>query len=401
MKTLLAEWMSESNAVRQTESCRMDGLLATLGHEMRNPLSAISYALEIWPEAEADATRTGELRDIMRRQVNQLLRLSDELLDVARVAQGTLELRREPVLLTQLIEQACEQIRPLIDGCGHEMSVCLPSEPIVVDGDLSKLIQVFSNLIQNAAKFTDRNGSLSITVESQQEMAVVRVRDNGRGIESRLLPLIFEPYIQGPGPIGPVPVGPKREGLGIGLGLVKAIVELHGGSVAAHSAGPGRGSEFTVHLPRFSQTPQDSPTGMPPDVGGDNWQRPPAFRVVVIDDDRSNRELLARLLRMNGQSVTVASDGAMGVRTVLAERPQVVFLDLMMHDMDGCEVAKRLRSNPQLAGLMLIALSGSGDEGSRERAREAGFDKYLVKPASVAMLIDALMGVALQHSSPA
>lgn len=396
MTALTTEWVSESNALEDTERRRMDGLLATLGHEMRNPLSALSYALEIWPGGEADATRMGELRDIMRRQVNQLVRLSDDLLDVARIAQGKLQLRREPVVLTHLIEQACEQIRPLIDGSGHAMSVWLPAEPIVVDGDVSKLIQVFSNLIQNAAKFTDNNGSLSVTVGSQDKMAVVRVRDNGRGIESHLLPVIFDSYTQGARPIGP-----KGDGLGIGLGLVKAIVELHGGSVAAHSEGPGQGSEFTVQLPQSSEATHGSPDGMLSGVAGHDARRPPIFRVVVIDDDRSNRELLARLLRMNGQSVTVASDGTMGVRMVLAERPHVVFLDLMMQDMDGCEVANRLRSNPELAGLILIALSGSGDEGSRVRARAAGFDKYLVKPASAAMLTAALIAVSRQPPSPA
>ena len=371
----------------------MEEFFATLGHEMRNPLSALSYAIEVWPGCEADPIRLGKLRLTMRRQVSQLIRLSDELQDVARIAQGKLQLRREHVSLTRSIEEACEQIRPFIDRCGHAMTVRFPSEPVWVDGDRSRLIQVFANLIQNAAKYTDGNGSLSVTVESQGETAVVRVCDNGQGIEPRLLPSIFDRFVQ-----DSQTIGIDRGGLGLGLTLVKTIVELHGGTVAAESAGSGQGSEFAVHLPRLNDSPHNPQTAAPPHVAGPNRPLSPAYRIVVVDDDRSNRELLARLLLNRGQSVSVAGDGATAVRMVLDERPQVVFLDLMMRDMDGYEVARRLRGEPQLTGLVLIALSGSGDEGSREQAREAGFDNYLVKPASVATLVEALASVPSHQS---
>jgi CheY-like chemotaxis protein len=287
----------------------------------------------------------------------------------------------------------------------------------VVCGDPSRLLQVFANLIQNAAKFTGRNGSLRVTVEPLNGLAVVRVCDNGPGIEEHMLSEIFEPFTQVNGTRGPA-----NDGLGIGLGLVKTIVELHGGSVAARSAGLGHGSEFTVRLPLLNEfadnqpatqlpavedgslrtlklpTTRTDPCGAtvqskPPPAAGHNGQRPPAYRIVVVDDDRSIGELMARLLRTIGQSVTVANNGEMAVRMVLNERPQVVFLDLVMHGMDGCEVARELRGHPQLAGLVLIALSGNGDEESRRRAGEAGFDKYLVKPTGIAMLAETLAGL--------
>jgi signal transduction histidine kinase len=221
---------------------RTDEFLATLGHEMRNPLSALSNALQVWPTH--DPALMEELRGIMLRQVRQLTHLSDDLLDVARIAQGKLELRREQIGLRELIEGACEEVRPFIERCGHALTIKLPHEPITIHGDPSRLLQVFANLIQNAAKFTGRNGRLTVTVEAHQGMAVVRVRDDGPGIELDLLPLLFEV-------VPPVdkPRAPVNDGLGIGLRLVKTIVELHGGAVAAHSEGLGKGSEFTVQLP--------------------------------------------------------------------------------------------------------------------------------------------------------
>ncbi len=373
---LTAERTSNAEFSDRADPHRMDEVLATLGHEMRNPLSALSYALEVWPGCETDSAQMGEIRNLIQRQVSQLSRLSDELRDAASLTRGKLQLRQEHVALERLIDGACEQIRPIIDRRGQTMTVELPSESTVVNVDPSRLIQVFANLIQNAAKFTDHNGSLRVTAEAQDGSVLVRIRDNGRGIEGDLLPAIFDTFTQ-----GVAPAGIANDGLGIGLGLVKSIVELHGGSVTAYSAGLGHGSEFTVWLPRVQDGAYE---------GAQDGHRLPAFRIVVADDDRSNRELLARLLRMNGQSVSVASGGAMAVRMVSEERPQVVVLDLMMGDMDGFEVARRLRGDPELAGLVLIALSGSADDASRDRASEAGFDAHLVKPASFATLAETL-----------
>jgi CheY-like chemotaxis protein len=275
------------------------------------------------------------------------------------------------------------------------MTVRLPAEPIAVYGDPSRLLQVFANLIQNAAKFMGRNGSLCVTIEPGDGMAVVQVRDNGFGIEEHMLSEIFEAFTQVNGTRGLA-----NDGLGLGLPLVKTIVELHGGSVAVRSAGLGHGSEFTVRLPLFDdaadsrQPVRQQPVRQQPVTGSNgHGPRPPAYRIVVVDDDRSLGELLARLLRTIGQSVTVASNGEMAVRMVLDERPQVVFLDLVMHGMGGCEVARELRAHPELTGLVLIALSGNDDEESQWRAGEAGFDKYLVKPTGIAMLAETLAGI--------
>jgi signal transduction histidine kinase len=224
-----------------------DEFLATLGHEMRNPLSTLSNGLELLGRSLHDPVEIESLREVMVRQVEQLMHLCDDLLDVARIAQGKLKLLAEPTGLRELIERACEQVRPFVDRCGHALTIRLPAEPVVVNVDSSRLVQVFANLIQNAAKFTDKNGHLSVTIEPQEGAAVVRVRDNGRGFDEQALPAIFEAFTQSPG-TGPLP----NDGLGIGLRLVKTIVELHGGTVAAHSDGVGRGSEFLVRLPVVS-----------------------------------------------------------------------------------------------------------------------------------------------------
>ncbi len=367
-------------------------VLAVLGHEMRNPLSALSNALEVWEHAQCDAVQIDELRQLMKRQVSQLLRFSDDLLDAEKISQGRLPLRQEQVELRQLVNDACEEIRPFIDRCGHALTVTMGSESIAVQGDRSRLLQVFANLIQNAAKFTARQGSLRVSVEPQDGMAAVRVKDNGHGIDEQMLSTIFESNTQLNGTYGP-----ENDGLGIGLRLVKTIVELHGGSVVARSAGPGQGSEFTVLLPLSNDGPVSAPTTTDPIASvSDNGAGSTTHRIVVVDDCRSNRELLARMLRMVGQSVMVASTGEMAIDMVLEERPEVVFLDLAMPGIDGCEVVRRLRSHRELEGLILIALSGSGDEHTKDKAIAAGFDAYLVKPTSVDELVTTLAGFGLK-----
>lgn len=369
------------NAGRRTEES-----LAMLGHEMRNPLSALSNALEVWKYAQSDPVQMEELRQLMKRQVSQLIRFSDDLLDAERIAQDKLTLKQERVDLRQLIDGACEEIRPFIDQCGHDLTVNITDEPIVVHGDPCRLLQVFANLIQNAAKFTGRHGRLSVTVESTDDMAVVRVGDNGPGIEERKLSEIFNVSTQ-----SNRTAGPENDGLGIGLRLVKTIVELHGGSVVAHSTGRGHGSDFTVRLPLLNDGEhRQQPNEQPFAADSGQGQRPAAPRIVVVDDDRSNRELLARLLRMNGHPVSVASSGEIAIDLVLDERPQVVLLDLLLQGIDGCEVVRRLRGYPELEGLVVIALSGSGDEQTKQHAMAAGFDAYLVKPTNMTELTETI-----------
>ena len=376
-----------------------DKSLTTWVHEIRNPLSALRYALQVLSSVQHDPVQVEELRENMERQVDQMARLSDRLLASSRNAQGTPPFRQELVPIGRLIEAACEQIQPLIRRRKHSLRVQLRDEPMVVFGDPSRLLQVFANLVQNAAKFTDPNGSLRISVESQQGNAVVRISDNGPGIELHRQSTIYESHrpVRGSRAIA-------NGGLGIGLPLVKTIVEFHGGSVGVHSEGLGYGSEFIVRLPLAKEAvPRPQPANERSN-GECNGNSPPSlpYRIVVLDDDRSQRELLARVLRKFGHSVTVASDAATAIEIVIEQQPQIVFLDLMMRDMDGCDVARRLREEAELAAVVLIALSGNGDDASQRRALDAGFDRYLTKPVSVAELATTLADIPhlVRHAGP-
>lgn len=253
MTTTLTEDGLAVDALQRAETLYLDAkrhtdeFLATLGHEMRNPLSALSNALQLWQRVNHDPEQLHKLQELMQRQVQQLTRLSDDLVDVARIAQGKLELRQEPVGLRELLDDAVEEVRPFIDRCGHVLTVTLPAEPVFLSGDASRLVQVFANLIQNAAKFTGENGCLDVCGESQDATVVVRVRDNGAGIAEHMRAAVFEAFTQ----VDEKGLLPER-GLGIGLRLAKTIVEMHGGSISVRSEGLGQGSEFTVRLPSLA-----------------------------------------------------------------------------------------------------------------------------------------------------
>ena len=367
-----------------------DEFLATLGHEMRNPLGALSGALHLCRENRNDPAQLDELFGIMQRQVRQLVRLSDDLLDVARIQQGKLRIQREEIALQPLIEGALEEVRPFIQERRHTLIVSVATEEMVVCGDASRLTQVFANLIQNAAKFTDSHGNLCVSLGREDQTAVVRIRDNGRGIEPQMLSAIFEPFVQ-----AEHPRVPQNNGLGIGLRLVKTLVELHGGTVAASSTGLGHGSEFVVRLPLTASGAASQTAAGTPAVGlAGKRRRPAAQRILVVDDDRTSAEVLARLLRSMSQTVRVVDTAGATLRSALELRPQIVFLDLVMDGMDGCEVAHQLRRHPNTADVVLIALSGNGDEASKRKAREAGFDIYLVKPVSIEMLRETLAAIS-------
>lgn len=353
--------------------------LALLGHEMRNSISALRHSLDVW--SMRNPRMMDDLRHSMERQVRQLTRLSDDLLDTARIARGELKLRCECISLQEVIEEACEEVWPFINNHRHTLSVNVPDAPITVFGDSARLIQVFANLLQNAAKFTDRNGCLCIAVELQSTRVAVRVSDNGCGIDQRALATVFET-----GALVNVTQMPVNDGLGIGLKLVKAIVESHGGSVFAQSDGLGYGSEFTVFLQLWNGTNHgDEGTPLPANATTQvlRGKQSPAYRIVVVDDDCELGELLAELLRKIGQSVTVATNGVEAVEQILQRRPQVVFLDLMMDEEDGYAVACQLRKHAELDGLVLVALSGLGGEQHKRRALDAGCDMFLVKPVGL------------------
>jgi CheY-like chemotaxis protein/two-component sensor histidine kinase len=369
--------------------------LAVLGHEIRNPLSALSYALQSWPSSNDEPEVTAKLLQIMRRQVSQLTSLCNDLLDAGRCAQGTLPVCRASVDLRRVIRNACEEIQPFVDQCGHKMTVSLGKNCVTLLGDESKLTQVFSNLMHNATKFTDRNGHLHISIERIQDTAVIRLSDNGRGICPERLRSIFA-----------WESGTKKcsysagEGLGIGLRLAKSIVELHEGTIEAFSVGLGCGSTFEVRLPIIARCAStDAKPGLLPDATEQIRDSSlPRFRIVVLDDDRSVRFLMPRLLVNLGHSVSVADRGDKALNTILQDKPQVVFIDLKMHGMDGYQVAKQVRSRRDLDAVFIVALSGNADVKSRALAIDAGFDHYLTKPTSLCELSLTLAQVGLQSS---
>ncbi len=358
-------------ALREADR-RKDEFLAILAHELRNPLAPLRNAVEILRLRAPDLPEVQMANDMMARQVRHLSRLVDDLLDVSRVSSGRIELRRETVALAAAIEAAVESSRPAIEAGRHQLAMVPAPEPIHVDADPVRLSQVLSNLLNNAARYTPPGGR--ITIESAREggQAVIRVRDTGAGIPRDMLESIFEIFVQGPGT-----GGAAQGGLGIGLTLVKRLVELHGGTVTAHSAGPGQGSELTVRLPALESTPAEA--GRAAKEGARADAHCAARRVLVVDDNHDAADSLAHVLGACGHEVRVAYDGVDAVSESLAFEPDVVLLDLGLPRLDGRDVARRLR---RLRGdsVLLIAVTGWGQEDDRRRTREAGFDHHLTKP---------------------
>jgi CheY-like chemotaxis protein/two-component sensor histidine kinase len=305
-----------------------------------------------------------------------MVRLVDDLLEVSRITRGKIELRKEHVALAGVLRAAVEASRPLIDACGHTLEVGLPDEPLVVDGDHVRLAQVFANLLNNSAKYTDRGGRIRVGARREAGEAVVSVSDNGIGITSDLLPRVFDLFTQG-GRAGERAQG----GLGIGLTLVRMLVGMHGGRVEARSAGPGRGSEFIVRLP-LADGPAHDEKHMEGQPGGVLASR----RVLVVDDNRDAADSLGVLLGLLGADVRVVYGGVAALEAVETYHPSAVLLDIGMPGMDGHEVARRIRRRPDCRDVTLIALTGWGREDDRRRSELAGFDHHLVKPADAGVL---------------
>jgi PAS domain S-box-containing protein len=359
---------------------RKDEFLAMLAHELRNPLAPISNAVQIMKRSSVDETRFAWCRDVINRQVEHLVRLVDDLLDVSRISRGKIELKKEILEVSAIVQRAIETSQPLIDARRHEFTVQLPPEPVYVEGDLVRLSQVVSNLINNAAKYTDEGGRIKLTVEPADGEVFIRVRDNGRGIEPSALPSLFQLFYQVDRTIDRA-----EGGLGIGLALVKSLVAMHGGEVWASSEGRGKGSEFAIHLPclrKSTVTPVSCQTDAKPDEG--------PLRILVVDDNRDAAQSLSVLLTSEGHEVLLAYDGYTALEIAQAERPQVALLDIGLPGMDGYAVARALRQDPALKMMHLIALSGYGREVDRETARTAGFNSYLTKPVDFDELLCAL-----------
>jgi signal transduction histidine kinase/CheY-like chemotaxis protein len=366
---------------------RKDEFLAVLAHELRNPLAPLRNAVHLLQQPEVDRTVIDRTGQVMGRQVQQLGRLVDDLLDLSRIARGQMELRKEPVDLGQIARRAADASRPLVESRRHELTVALPAAPVRLLADPARLEQVLTNLLNNAARYTPEGGRIWLTATTEGGAAVVRVRDTGIGIPPEMLSHVFGLFAQ---------VGRPQEraggGLGIGLSLVKSLTEMHGGRVEAHSAGPGRGSEFVVRWPLPAE---EAPEGAPaPAAGPPATER--AVRALLVDDNADAADTLALLLRLWGHEVTVAHDGPAALRAAEAQRPEVCLLDIGLPGMDGYELARRLRARPGLARAVLVALTGWGQEEDRRRAREAGFDHHLVKPVELSALRELLAQVERQ-----
>ena len=359
---------------------RKDEFLAMLGHELRNPLAPVTTALQIMRIHENEPSRVARSREIVERQIDHMTRLIDDLLDVSRITRGKIELREQPLLLSAVIERAVESARPLIDERGHRVALELPSEPVTFLADPARLSQVFANLLNNAAKYTDVGGRIWLRAAVEGNELVVGVKDDGPGLTKELRKHAFDLFMQ-----GPQTRARARGGLGIGLTLVRRLVELHGGTVEALSEGPGKGTEFVVRIP-FRVPPVAD--GAPPAVAVASTG--PRRRILVVDDNVDAAEALGELLRDYGHEVATAHDGSHALDHARIHRPEIVLLDISMPEMDGYEVAKRIRGELGLGDALLVALTGYGEDRHRRLAREAGFDQHVTKPVDASKLEDLL-----------
>jgi len=374
--------LEATTAALQEADRRKDEFLAMLAHELRNPLAPIRTAAQLLKLKELPESQRGRARDVIERQVEHLVILIDDLLDVSRITRGMITLHREPVLMGAIIARAVETTRPMIDAQGHELRLELPDELITVEGDKTRLAQVVGNILHNAAKFTDPGGQIHLSVVREGSYGVIRVKDTGIGIQKELIPRAFELFTQ---------VHAKSDcsqgGLGIGLALVRRLAEMHGGSVTAHSDGPGQGTEFVIRLPiaarpamRVKTQSTDSP--VIPAVA--------PRRILVADDNRDAAESLALQLQLAGHEVRTAHDGAEALVVGSTFKPQIVLLDLGMPKMDGYETARQMRRRSWGKRAAIVALTGWGQQQDRERTAAAGFDAHLVKPVKDFDLFQAI-----------
>jgi signal transduction histidine kinase/CheY-like chemotaxis protein len=363
---------------------RKDEFLAMLSHELRNPLAAICNAGHLLRLQKDENSLQKQARNIIERQSAQLTQLVDDLLEVSRITTGRVQLRQERVAVSGIVERAVEAVRPLIDKQSHELTVSLPSETIWLHADPVRLEQVVGNLLTNAAKYTDKRGHIWLTVEPEGDQCVLRVRDTGVGLAPNLLPRIFDLFTQAERSLDR-----SQGGLGIGLALVQRLVEMHHGKVEVHST-LGKGSEFVVRLPVVpSPTPQSpSPT---------NEQVQPtrrSLRVLVVEDNADTAQGLALVLQAFGHQVRTVHDGVSALQAALDYQPNVVLLDIGLPGLNGLEVAKKMRKQPALKNVVLVAVTGYGTKTDHQRSQEAGFDYHLVKPADFKTVEQILASVA-------
>ena len=354
-----------------------DEFLATLAHELRNPLAPIRNAVQYLGTEGLKEPDIRTARDVIARQLAVMVRLIDDLLDVSRISRNKLDIRKQRVELAAVVESAVESSRSLIQQCGHELTVSLPPQPVHLDADPIRLAQVFSNLLNNAAKYTKRGGHIWLTAEQEGSDAVVRVRDNGVGIPGDMLARIFEMFTQVDRTLER-----SQGGLGIGLTLVRRLVEMHDGSIEARSNGPDKGSEFVVRLPVFSQSPHEPP----PRTDGPRATALSKCRILVVDDSKDSADSLGLLLRLKGNDIRTAYDGLDAVEVAEMFHPDLVLLDIGLPKLNGYEVARRIRQQPWGRDMVLVALTGWGQDEDRRHSQEAGFNFHIVKPVELATL---------------
>ena len=357
---------------------RKDEFLATLGHELRNPLAPLQTGLQLLKLAGLEDAVSLRVTAVMERQISHLIRLVDDLLEVSRITRGTIDVQREPLDLAFIVRSAIDNSRPVVEAARHELTVDVPAEPITISGDAVRLTQVFANLLTNAAKYTNSGGHIWLTVRRAGDRAIVSVRDNGIGMPPAQIASVFDMFTQ-------IDRSNRRTqgGLGIGLTLVRSLVTMHGGRVEARSAGLGAGSEFVVELPLLVGRRAKVDSKEPP-------RKFPPRRILVVDDNCDAAETLGDLLAALGATVAIAQSGRAALDLLGSFNPDAVLLDIGMPDMDGYEVSRRIRATAQHGDVLLIALTGWGQEHDTRRSRAAGFDHHLVKPPDIAKLHDLL-----------
>jgi PAS domain S-box-containing protein len=370
-------------ALREADR-RKDEFLAIIAHELRNPLAPIRNAVRVAQRLGAGDPQLRQMHDVIERQADQLTRIVEDLLDVAQITQGRVVLRRERLDVVSIVARAIETSRPLLDAQRHHLSVALPPEPLRVDGDLVRLAQVLSNLLNNAAKYTEPGGRIWLGAEADGDEILLRVRDDGVGIAPEALGRIFDLFMQADRSLDRA-----QGGFGIGLTLVRRLIELHGGRVEAFSPGLGGGSEFVVHLPTARAAARLRESAGPPALP---IVPTVPHRVLVVDDNSDAADSLALLLRIDGHDVRVAHEGDGAIATARGFRPEVVLLDIGLPGMSGYEVARRLRVEPDASAPTLVALTGHGQREDRQRTSAAGFDHHLTKPVDYETL-RALLGM--------
>jgi len=371
----------------QASDRKKDDFLAMLGHELRNPLAPISAGAELLRRIAVTDPRVLRTSEVISRQVGHMTKIINDLLDVSRVTRGLITLDKTEIDMADLVSAAVEQVRPLIESRRHSLVTVLSEEPAFVFVDRARMVQVLSNLLTNAGKYTLEGGHIAVKVDVTPDHVCVAVQDDGVGISHHLMPEIFDLFTQ-----GSRAADRNQGGLGLGLALVKHLVGAHHGTVEAHSAGPGRGASFSVRLPRVSTPLHLLDTQSTPPAVSDG-----EFRIMVVDDNVDGAESLAQLLTLEGHSVLVAHDGPSALKLALNERVDVFILDIGLPGMDGTELARRLRAMPSVASALLIALTGYGQAADQEKSARAGFDHHLVKPADLESLRTLLAAHAQRH----